>query len=443
MQINYQPPAYTSPYQDADKPAKAYDSTALSGQNSWNSTNGVSLSALIAMLIEELSALRQMTQQGAGAQNSFQLQATQVEPELVQNDNTDSTQDACKTDNPCQPEAESKNSLFQLDVSPKTTKTDNSQDKCKSDNHCQSTKPDNGQCSSNFPSAIAAATPTATVVSPEVNKSDKTPAVQGKVVGTANGRFHTEGIKIIGPDGKEFIQNGINAKQAEWGRTSIEQEVSDAAAKGYNSIRITTNIGLDRVDQFIKEAGKYNLVVQVVNEGNGSGNIIKGDELKKNENLMAGIAKKYKDNPYVWLETQNEAGGYGTASNKDWLNMVHGLVAAIRSTGNTNPIVVDDTGWGSGDVNGDKGQSGLLVNAKALLALGNIIGSEHVYNRNSEEVAAQQITAAIQALHNAGLPMMIGEFGREISPEIKTLGGYNATIKVAPSLGVGALIFPN
>jgi hypothetical protein len=65
--------------------------------------------------------------------------------------------------------------------------------------------------------------------------------------------------------------------------------------------------------------------------------ILSGADLDNVCKWYTSIASYYKDNPHVWFETQNEPskgpGGYGSPDGE-----ITRIYAAIRNTGNTNPI---------------------------------------------------------------------------------------------------------
>ncbi len=229
-------------------------------------------------------------------------------------------------------------------------------------------------------------------------------------VTSASGQYSTQGDQIIAPDGKPFIPVG---GQVDWTQNYDPSPVID---NGANSVRMFIPHDPSQMPEFeqavqqITAKGDVAILTATVDpNGHETGNVLTGAELNGLENMWSTLASQYKNNPNVWFDTLNESGGTN-ANDPNWLAQEQGVIGAIRSTGNNNMIMVDDSGWGQGATNG--GTSALAANAKALEQTSdNIIGSLHIYQGGDELDDETKIQTAVDAIQSQGLPVMLGETG--------------------------------
>lgn len=128
------------------------------------------------------------------------------------------------------------------------------------------------------------------------------------------------------------------------------------------------------------------------------------------QNKLKEWATQFKGQSDVWIETWNEP--YGSDNDPDWYYDQKILVDAIRSTGNTNIIVVPGCNWGSSE-------SVILSTGQALLnsqSNKNIVFDLHAYNWTWDWQGQNE--ARIQSVWNKNLALMIGEIGPGVG------GGY-------------------
>lgn len=272
---------------------------------------------------------------------------------------------------------------------------------------------------------------------PPVDNTNPTPPVSG--------RFSVQGTQIIGPDGKPFVPVGIN-DTAPTTHDEYTSQMPQLAAAGANTIRIMGNAQdisdpNSAFNQEVKAATDAGMVALIAytpyaNQYGGTGEIISGSDLDTATQAMATAAGMYKDNPNVWFNTINESGTNADANNPAWMAEQTAIMSAIRATGNTNPMVVDDTEWGSGAVDSNfQNTSGILANAKTLQSFGNVIASEHMYQGNGQD---ENAIPGIQALQAAGMPVMIGEYGGNGDSQASA---FQSTIAQAQQLNVGRLVW--
>jgi hypothetical protein len=145
------------------------------------------------------------------------------------------------------------------------------------------------------------------------------------------------------------------------------------------------------------------------------------------------FAKKYKDNPYVWLNPLNEPGtvvdGYYLLNGSKykqvpqyWAEMHKQFTYAMRDLGFKNPIVVDGIAAGQ-----DHGQwwgqnpGGVIPLSSAIISKGqevlnadplkNTVFSFHAYHQWGKSSYPKLIGDYVDSVHHRGLALMIGEAG--------------------------------
>ncbi len=145
------------------------------------------------------------------------------------------------------------------------------------------------------------------------------------------------------------------------------------------------------------------------------------------------FAVKYKDNPYVWLNPMNEPGtvvdNYFNANGQKikrvpnhWAATHIKFIQDMRALGFNNPIVVD--GIAAGQDHGEwwgQNPSGLIPHSSAIISkgqevlaadpVGNVLFGVHIYHQWGKSNYPQLLTDYVDAVHNNGLALYIGEAG--------------------------------
>jgi hypothetical protein len=166
------------------------------------------------------------------------------------------------------------------------------------------------------------------------------------------GRFQVSNGQILDPKGTVWKAHGINIPFMSFGGPAIEtgHVVSNAACQpltstfpGVNFVRFLTFWSLDQLPYcsalamapYIDRLTSAGITTLIAPQYYPT--ILSGHDLDNVCKWYTSIASYYKDNPYVWLETQNEpskvAGGYGSPDGE-----ITRIYAAIRHTGNMCPI---------------------------------------------------------------------------------------------------------
>ena len=129
-------------------------------------------------------------------------------------------------------------------------------------------------------------------------------------------------------------------------------------------------------------------------------------------------ATKYRDNPYVWFELINEPDTM-TFNSDAWVSVHQALIAAIRQTGNTSPILVngwcwgqDACSWGNTPVTEEK--SAILGLGDQLLTINgepqsNIVFTHHVFDQFQYN-NINKLTDYHDAIQAKGYALIVGEY---------------------------------
>src|ERR1700730_3324069 len=180
-----------------------------------------------------------------------------------------------------------------------------------------------------------------------------------------SGAYHVSGNKILDSNGMAFIVKGANALAGHFlgpdgggystdNYTNAQRDLDNLKAANVNTVRVLTSYSaymggplgqsdylahLDNVVTWITQRG---MVAEIAQGWAGTqANVVTMDSM---------LAARYKTNPLVWLNPDNEPNCNGGDTSKcyDWsywqLTQTQNI-QAIRGAGFGNPIVVDGTGW--------------------------------------------------------------------------------------------------
>jgi len=253
-----------------------------------------------------------------------------------------------------------------------------------------------------------------------------------------NKHFKVDGIKILNPDGNEFLIKGVNINGPGWcfPRDTLQDVELIIDVWKFNTVRLCAAIGWEWAKNFNKDLDpiidaftKRNIVV--ILEVHDYTGIYPPEKEYRDEHTYSkhnkyipsmsefkewwiDKANRFKDNPYVWFNIMNEPGADIDKKSADlWLESHTELIETIKSTGAENPIVIDEHAWGQG--NGYLGGSSSYDSA--IIRMGgelnkkykNLIFSLHVYDtwKDGESRFNQYFSDA----HKLGLCVILGEFG--------------------------------
>ncbi len=266
------------------------------------------------------------------------------------------------------------------------------------------------------------------------------------------GNFALDGSMIRTPDGGPFVMKGINVNGPRWPwtRDTIQDVGLIADVWKFNAVRVNM---FPRLEQYnlngnldldgIVAAFTSRRVVTVLENHDFTGRYPKpepytdpnGDNypsLEQTKQYWVELANKYKDNPYVWFNVLNEPGKDGLSNSESitrWRDVHDELIAAIRSTGAQNIIVVDghDFGQEGGYRTGDA-ESAILTEGPYLAQkYANLVFSLHLYELWAE--GDERLEAYYNRAKQLGLPLFIGEYGaRDNQTKTVTAAMFNTSV---------------
>jgi hypothetical protein len=274
-------------------------------------------------------------------------------------------------------------------------------------------------------------------------------ALAGLALPAGAQQFTTADGRIYAPNGQEFVARGVNLPGFNyWTNQDPTPHVSKVVDDWkFNMVRVVNqplsggrpgaNINLDNVINAYTARG----VVTMVELHESTGTYLEGAQLTTAANWFAGLAEKYKNNPYVWFNTANEPGGRPVDGAK-WLTMNRTIINAIRAKGANNVVVADGTNFGQDQWWDDQGNlnpahSAILSFGPTLAnEYGNVVFDTHIYGEwSSTNAISSRLPKYIQATRAANLPLIFGEYGAKMDGT--WLGLQTEFLKVANQYGVG------
>jgi beta-glucanase (GH16 family) len=264
----------------------------------------------------------------------------------------------------------------------------------------------------------------------------------------ASGGFATIDGVIYQPNGTPWIARGVDLH--------ADNLAAAAAAlpgefPGINMVRVAVGDYGSLTDPSVFQAAVQSLTSQGIvvefsdysnslgtGSGGSQGTVFTGALLANENAWFAAMATMYKNNPYVWLGTDNEPSTQG-GSLSDWQLSNY---QAIRGTGNTAPILLEPSGDAAGNFRGGAGSPlQAAMNPADYANMENIIWDPHVYaymdgnssDQGTANAMVQAVIAATQSIQglDGTVPVIIGEFNPA------TDGGQQSANAVLSS-GVGS-----
>ncbi|MER5552851.1 cellulase family glycosylhydrolase [Streptomyces sp. NPDC002793] len=222
--------------------------------------------------------------------------------------------------------------------------------------------------------------------------------------------LHISDGRLVEANGNDFVMRGVNHAHTWYpGET---QSLADIKAFGANTVRVVlsdghrwTRNGPDEVAGIVEDCKANRLIcVLEVHDTTGYGEDAAAGTLDHAadywislKNVLAG------QEDYVIVNIGNEP--WGNTDPAGWTVPTTAAVQKLRAAGFAHTIMVDAPNWGQ------DWQGVMRANAQAVYdadITGNLIFSIHMYSVYS---TAQAITDYLNAFVDAGLPLVIGEFG--------------------------------
>lgn len=241
--------------------------------------------------------------------------------------------------------------------------------------------------------------------------------------GGSGGGFGTINGTIYSPNGTPFVPRGVDVHDNDLAAAAQQLPTQ---FPGINMVRVDVTSYADpsTFAAAVNTLTSQGIVVAFTDytnstgqdAGGGQGVVYTGAQLAAENAWFSSMASYFKNNPYVWLGTNNEPASSG-GNVSSWQQSTYN---AIRSTGNDNPILIDPT-TASGPGNWTVGP-----NPSVYSTMSNVIIDAHFYGwvsgySTDQSIVNQALASEISGLQqsaqsaNGTMPVIIGEYGNSTS----------------------------
>ncbi|MFJ5843493.1 cellulase family glycosylhydrolase [Streptomyces sp. NPDC092903] len=234
-------------------------------------------------------------------------------------------------------------------------------------------------------------------------------AAQARPAAAATG-LHISGGRLLEGNGSDFVMRGVNHAHAWYpGET---QSLADIKATGANTVRVVLSDGFRWSENSPADVAaviaqcKANRLICVleVHDTTGYGEDSAAGTLDHAADYWIGLKDVLAgQEDYVVINIGNEP--WGNTDPAGWTAPTTAAIQKLRAAGFAHTIMVDAPNWGQ------DWQGVMRDNAQAVYdadATGNLIFSIHMYSVYN---TAEKVTDYLNAFVDAGLPLVIGEFG--------------------------------
>ncbi|WP_330238936.1 cellulase family glycosylhydrolase [Streptomyces sp. NBC_00525] len=222
--------------------------------------------------------------------------------------------------------------------------------------------------------------------------------------------LHISDGRLVEGNGNDFIMRGVNHAHTWYpGET---QSLADIKATGANTVRVVLSDGYrwsengpDDVASVVAQCKANRLIcVLEVHDTTGYGEDSAAGTLDHAADYWIGL-KDVLDGQedYIVINIGNEP--WGNTDPAGWTAPTTAAIEKLRAAGFAHTIMVDAPNWGQ------DWQNVMRDNAQAVYdadTTGNLLFSIHMYSVYN---TAQKVTDYLNTFVDAGLPLVIGEFG--------------------------------
>ena len=304
---------------------------------------------------------------------------------------------------------------------------------------------------------------------------------QEHAVNIAGKEFQVWGTNIISPEGKRFIPIGTNING--WNFMGWDSKDPGGAAKLVNSIADDWNFNTVRAVVGLKEqkwqgqrmsewkwsthrdlalqsldkivsAFTNKKVVVMIDAHDWTCRYPQGNDLLLLDDFWKTVAKRYKNNPYVWFNIINEPGVVSKHRpvSPEWVEIHQQFIQLIRDRiGAKNPIVVDADSCGQDSDSWDlemvdEESSAILSQGDKLKYFDgkkyeNIIFSLHVYDlwAHGYKKMDEKFINYLKRVREKGHALLIGEVGNSGEDDTNRFQAPGLVYRNALPRGIGML----
>jgi mannan endo-1,4-beta-mannosidase len=256
----------------------------------------------------------------------------------------------------------------------------------------------------------------------------------------ASSGFQVSGRFLLDANGNNFVMRGINVPH-NWYTWETSSSLQNIKAKGANTVRIVLSNGQSGL--WPKDSAGD--VANVINwcKANRLICVLEVHDTTAHMTTLAQAAAYWieiesalmGEEAYVIINIGNEP--YGNPSDGQntslWINDTKDAIAELRAAGFQHTLMVDGPNWGQDWEWIMSNNAASVFNSDPLR---NTVFSIHMYEVFSAPDAPAEIQNYVSSFINAGLPLVIGEFG----PFNGGPGAdVDAVMAVAQSNGIGYL----
>ncbi|MFF1546467.1 cellulase family glycosylhydrolase [Streptomyces sp. NPDC058291] len=234
---------------------------------------------------------------------------------------------------------------------------------------------------------------------------------QARSSGTRAAGLHISDGRLVEGNGKDFVMRGVNHAHA-WYPGRTQQSLADIKAMGANAVRVvladghrwSANSSADVANVIAQCKANRLICVLEVHDTTGYGEDSAAGTLDQAADYWIGLKDVLAgQEDYVIVNIGNEP--WGNTDPQGWTAPTIAAVKKLRAAGFQHTIMVDAPNWGQ------DWQGVMKANARSVYdadSTGNLIFSIHMY---SVFDTAAEVTDYLNAFVDAGLPLLIGEFG--------------------------------
>jgi mannan endo-1,4-beta-mannosidase len=225
--------------------------------------------------------------------------------------------------------------------------------------------------------------------------------------------------KIVDGTGKQFVMRGINYPYAWYTSrypSSTQQDFANMAATKANTVRIVLSLG----SQWTRTSGseianliqwaKNNKMIAIVEVHDATGYGDSAAAVPMSNVVSYWTSSDVKSalvgqEDYVIINIANEP--HGNNASGSHVNDTVNAIKAMRNAGFTHQLMVDAANWGQDWSGTTKNAASTIFNADSRR---NTVVSVHMYEVYQDYTT---ISNYMQAYQNAGVPLVVGEFGAD------------------------------
>ncbi|PRZ04803.1 mannan endo-1,4-beta-mannosidase [Isoptericola sp. CG 20/1183] len=263
-------------------------------------------------------------------------------------------------------------------------------------------------------------------------------AAHGAVADDDASGIHVADGRIVEADGTDLVLRGVNHPHA-WYTGTTTQALADIKAVDANAVRVVlasgdrwTRTSAAEVAAIVDGCEANRLICQLeVHDTTGYGEQAGAATLDQAADYWEYLYPTLAGTEdHVLVNIGNEPYGNDAATNAGWADDTSAAVQRLRDVGYDHALVVDAPSWGQDWAHIMRDQAPAVAAADPD---GNTIFSVHMYGVYSQ---GSTVTQYLEHFVDAGLPLMIGEFGYTHSDGSVA---YDTILAETERLGIGWL----